>query len=93
MQDAFEFLIIYTNQFNSGFRKQEFGDIEIVFPELKEPCKFKDVSNVLMTEKSKCEKFFFIYYNREENSDFSITHLVKDMLTFANDIAINRRLR
>ncbi|MBD5461697.1 MAG: hypothetical protein HDR24_01355 [Lachnospiraceae bacterium] len=31
----FDFQIIYTNQFNSGFRKQEFGNIELIFPELK----------------------------------------------------------
>lgn len=87
----FEFLIIYTDQFNSGFRKQEFGNIQIQFPELKEACRFGDVSNVLKSEKSKGEKFFFLYYTREPGmKEVSITNLVKQMLSLANNILVER---
>ncbi len=93
----FEFLIIYADQFNSGFRKREFGNIQIIFPELKEPCKFGEVSNVLKSDKSKGEKFFFLYYAREEGAkEISITDLVKKMLILAGNIlvqtTINQRL-
>lgn len=87
----FEFLIIYTNQFNSGFRKQEFGNIKILFPELKNPCEFGDVSNVLKSEKSKGEKFFFLYYDREgKNKEISITKLVERMLTLAGQFLVKK---
>lgn len=87
----FEFLIIYTDQFNSGFRKQEFGNIKIIFPELKNPCRFGEVSNVLKSEKSKGEKFFFLYYARENDAkEVSITDLVKQMLTLAGSISVRR---
>lgn len=83
----FEFLIIYTKQFNSSFRKPEFGDIEIIFPELKSPCKFSEVSNVLTSGRSKAEKFFFIYYNRKEkDKELPISELIQQMLEFANKV-------
>lgn len=90
----FEFLIIYTNQFNSGFRKQEFENIHIIFPELREPCKFGEVSNVLKSEKSKGEKFFFLYYNRAGKEDgISITNLVERMLGLANRLLVQRDVK
>lgn len=80
----FEFLVIYADQFNSGFRKPEFGDIEIVFPELKYPCKFREVSNILTSQDSKAEKFFFIYYNRKNRKELPISDLIQKMLEVAN---------
>lgn len=90
-QIKFDFLIVYTDQFNSGFRKQEFGNIRIQFPELKNPCRFETVSNVLKSEKSKGEKFFFLYYTREPGiRDVNIADLVKEMLNLANNILVQR---
>lgn len=80
----FEFLVIYADQFISGFRKPEFGDIEIIFPELKDPCKFKEISNILTSKDNKAEKFFFIYYNRKEKRDLPISDLIQKMLEVAN---------
>lgn len=80
----FDFLVIYADQFISGFRKPEFGDIEIVFPELKDPCKFKEISNILTSKDSKAEKFFFIYYNRKDKRELSISDLIQKMLEVAN---------
>ncbi len=89
----FDFLILYANQFNSGFRKQEFGNIEIIFPELKRPCKFREVSNVLTAEKSKGERFFFIYYNRKTTEEtLSIAGLIDDLLTLSTNRAVGNRL-
>ncbi len=89
----FDFLIIYTNQFNSGFRKQEFGNIELTFPELKEPCKFEEVSTVLTSQKSKGEKFFYLYYNRKDlNHRIKINKLITEMLSFANEIKLKQSI-
>ena len=89
----FDFLILYANQFNSGFRKQEFGNIEIIFPELKRPCKYREVSNVLTAEKSKGERFFFIYYNRKTTEEtLSIAGLIDDLLTLSTNRAVGNRL-
>lgn len=89
----FEFLIIYTDQFNSGFRKEEFGNIKIQFPDLKYPCKFGDVSNVLKSEKSKGEKFFFLYYTREAGiKEIDISNLVVQILKLANDMSVDREI-
>lgn len=91
---SFEFLVIYTNQFNSGFRKQEFGDIKILFPELRQPCKFGEVSNVLKSEKSRGEKFFFLFYNRdEEQKEISIMQLVARMLTLAGRLHLEKKAK
>lgn len=90
----FDFLIIYADQFNSGFRKQEFGNIEIVFPELQHPCTFKSVSNVLTSEKSKGEKFFFIYYTRKKEGEvLSIMDLVNDLLGLSTSVVVSNRLK
>lgn len=89
---SFDFLVIYADQFNSGFRKQEFGNIEFVFPELKVPCRFEDVSNVLTSPKSKGEKFFFLYYSRDTKKKVKISELVKDMLQLASTIHLENRL-
>lgn len=87
----FEFLIIYTDQFNSGFRKQEFENIEIIFPELKQPSRFGAVSNVLKSEKSKGEKFFFLYYSRETAFQrVSITGLIREMLRLASEMSLQK---
>ena len=91
MDVDFEFLIIHADQFNSNFRKQELGNLKILLPELHNPCKFEDVSNVLKAQKSKGEKFFFVYYARKyEGQQISISNLRKQMLYFANEINIDR---
>ena len=76
----FEFVIISANQFNSGFRKPEFSKINMTFPELKEPCAFSEVSNVLKASESKGEKFFYLYYKRKERSQEEKELNIKDLI-------------
>lgn len=64
----FDFLVIKANQFNSGFGKLAFEDIEITFPKLDLPCNFKKVTNALSAQKSEREKFFYIFYRRKDRS-------------------------
>lgn len=81
----FEFLFIPADQFNSGFRKPEFSNIEVVFPELKNPCKLNAVSNVLKAGESKREKFFFLFYKRKKvKQEVKITDLITEMISLAN---------
>lgn len=89
----FDFLILYADQFNSGFRKQEFENLEIIFPELRRPCRFKEVTNVLRAEKSKGEKFFFIFYNRKKEKELlSIKGLIDNLLTLSTNASVEKRL-
>lgn len=89
----FEFLILYVDQFNSGFRKQEFENLEIIFPELRKPCKFREVTNVLRAEKSKGERFFYIFYNRKETEELlSIAGLIDSLLTLSTNASVEGRL-
>lgn len=82
----FDFLFISADQFNSGFRKPEFNNIEVVFSELKNPCKFSAVSNVLKAGESKREKFFFLFYNRKKDKqEVKITDLITEMISLANE--------
>lgn len=71
----FEFLFIPADQFNSGFRKPEFSNIEVVFPELKSPCKLNAVSNVLKAGESKRKKV---------KQEVKITDLITEMISLAN---------
>ena len=93
----FDFLVIYTKQFISGFRKQEFGNIELRFPELKNPCRFGDISNVLKGSESKAEKFFFLYCTQKENKNgqktIEIMSLIDKMLSLATRLDTASRLR
>lgn len=61
----FDFLVIKANQFNSGFGKLAFENIEIAFPGLESSCNFKKVTNALSAQKSDREKFFYIFYRRK----------------------------
>lgn len=82
----FNFLFISADQFNSGFQKPEFNNIEVVFPELKNPCKFSAVSNVLKAGESKRKKFFFLFYNRrKDKQEVKITGLITEMISLANE--------
>lgn len=76
----FDFLIIKANQFNSGFSKLAFDDIEIHFSDLQCTSKFKDINNTLSSAKSMREKFFYIFYYRTTSKRISVTQLSKDIM-------------
>lgn len=65
----FNFVLIQANQFNSGFSKKGFEDLKISFPTLKKPVCFKTVTNVLTANKSAGNKFFYLFYKRNESID------------------------
>lgn len=61
----FDFVLIQSRQFNSGFGKLAFEKIEIAFPTLKHPCNFKKVTNALSATKSDRDKFFYLFVRRK----------------------------
>ena len=64
----FDFLVIRANQFNSGFGKLAFENIEIAFTGLTSSCNFKKVTNALSAQKSEREKFYYIFYRRKDRT-------------------------
>ena len=83
----FDFLLIYADQFNSSFKKNEFGDMNFGFATVEKPCKFRDVSNVLKQEDSVAEKFFYIFCHKNDKGQRpSFSVFVKDLLEFAGKI-------
>lgn len=64
----FDFLIIKSSQFNSGFGKLAFENIEIAFPGLKHPCNFKRVTNALSAGKSERDKFYYLFVRRKDRN-------------------------
>lgn len=90
----FDFNIILAKQFSSGFGKQEFSKIKMVFPELSVPCKFGEVSNALTSLESKGEKFFYLFYKRKnEKQAVSLTTLVEELLTLAYAIQAEDKIK
>lgn len=61
----FDFVVIQSRQFNSGFGKLAFEEIEIAFPALKHPCNFKKVTNALSATKSDRDKFYYLFIRRK----------------------------
>ena len=83
----FDFLLIYADQFNSSFKKSEFGDMNFGFATVEKPCKFRDVSNVLKQEDSVAEKFFYIFCHKNNMGQRpSFSAFIKELLEFAGKI-------
>lgn len=83
----FNFIIISSEQFNSGFGKPEFSKISMTFPELSEPCEFGAVSNALKASESIGKNFFYLYYTRKKvKKKLHISELIEDLLKIAYEI-------
>ncbi len=82
----FDFVIIKADQFNSGFGKMAFDNIKIYFDGLPVSTpKFKEITNTLSSEKSKRDKFFYIFYRKKSNATINVTTLVRDLGHLALD--------
>lgn len=82
---AFNFVMIQANQFNSGFSKQGFEELEIVFPNMNKPVYFKTVTNVLTANKSAGNRFFYLFFDRKEKQKINIFCLVDKLNKLAKD--------
>lgn len=80
----FDFIIIKSSQFNSGFGKLAFENIEIAFPALKHPCNFKKVTNALSATKSERDKFFYLFVRRKSRDhEIDVSDLAMALSTLA----------
>lgn len=84
----FDFVIIQVNQFNSGFIKIEFENIEVKFPTANQLFQFKEVTNALSAKKSDRKKFFYIYARRnKDNASIDVQALLGKLGKLAIDEA------
>lgn len=85
----FDFLIIKADQFNSGFMKQEFSDLPIIFPDSNQTNRFDDVVNLMNAEKTGKNKFFYLFYRREKDKEnvkiLNVSELAKKFTDLANE--------
>ena len=75
----FDFVIIKADQFNSGFGKMAFDEVEIYFPDIPATPKFKEIANTLSSLKSTRDKFFYIFYRRRIGVSVNVRTLVKEL--------------
>lgn len=62
---VFDLLILRANQFNSGFLKEEFSHIPILFPDRNCTNDFGKIVNSINAEKTEKNQFFYIFYRRK----------------------------
>lgn len=62
---VFDLLILRANQFNSGFLKEEFAHIPILFPDRNCTNDFGKIVNIMNAEKTEKREFFYIFYRRK----------------------------
>ncbi len=77
----FDFIILKASQFYSGFNKEEFANIPIVFKSndhIVTHC-FSNVVSILLTQNKPDEDFFYIYYKRNENCTLDREELCKKL--------------
>lgn len=80
----FEFVTISANQFNTGFNKKDFKEINVYFPNLSNVSFLKDAINLFDAEQPRSN--FFYLYAKMENRDYqAISNLVKKLIRFATD--------
>lgn len=59
-----DFIILNANEFYSGFNKDEFEKIQIEF--IDKHYEFKDVVSKLSSDKTKADKFFYLFYKKNK---------------------------
>lgn len=64
----FNYILLQTNTFKSGFNKKDLEEMIIDFPGIPKKCRFKDVVSSLSGEKSARENMFYLFYERKANT-------------------------
>lgn len=60
---------------------------------MKNPCKFEEVSAILTSQESKGEKFFYLYYKRNDaKQKIKINDLITQMLVYASKIKLEQSM-
>lgn len=63
----FDLLILNAEQFNSGFMKEEFAQLPILFPDRSHIDMFGKIVNTMSAERTEKDKFFYLFYRRKED--------------------------
>lgn len=90
----FDFLVLYTDEFSSGFKKPEFGDIIFNLSPIKGYYKFKDISDLpakIEQESESKKKYFFIYCKKNEQGKMpGFSELLTKLIIYAEDVSAKR---
>lgn len=74
---AFDYVILTTSEFNSGFGKINFYDMPVVFDDKGLVSKFGDVAASFSAENNGKEIYFYIYYQRDKNKTINKSEFCK----------------
>ncbi len=77
-KSAFDFIILGANQFYSGFNKDDFEKIKILFPESNKLYNFGDVISTLGSN-NESEKFYYLYYKGTDGAKLNRIELCKKL--------------
>ena len=72
---AFDFKIITTKMFNSGFLKKEIREIGMEIPSIESVCNFAEITNVLTAKNSVSENFFYLFYRKTDTIHIDVNKL------------------
>lgn len=61
----FDFAIIETNPFTTGFNKEDFKNTKVYFKDMNKCFELFELLNLLSSD-DKCENFFYVYYNKNK---------------------------
>lgn len=86
----FDLLILKADQFNSGFMKEEFAQLLILFPDRNHVDRFGKIVNTMSAEKTEKDKFFYLFYRRKENGDLKGIIDAEALATELANIANNK---
>ncbi len=77
------FVILKASQFYSGFNKNEFENISIVFPKKESDNfhKFKKVVSTLTSAEDNSKEFFYLYFNPNDCKNFNKEEFCKRLYT------------
>lgn len=88
---VFDLLILRANQFNSGFLKEEFAQLPILFPDRNCTNDFGKIVNSMNAEKTEKNEFFYIFYRRKpgggQKESIDAEALVQGFADIANNKA------
>ena len=79
---SFEYVIITSDKFNTGFDKAAFKQIQIYFPAIDMSKKLEDCIVSLQGQKKEKNKFFYLYINEKATEKFR-KELIDKLLSYA----------
>lgn len=80
----FEFVTISANQFNTGFNKKDFKEINVYFSNLNQISQLKDAVNLFDAEEPR-SNFFYLYAKIKNRDSQVISDLVKKLESYATE--------